>query len=359
MSRPKKAARLWQRETGEWIILDAGKQKRTGYSGESGREAAETALQEYIGSKKPSRVGPAQPADITIGEVLELYADEVAPHVASPSGIGYAVLALSGFWGSLMCDAVKGSTCKAYGKWRMKPRTVQYVGKNGKKWSRTWKATTGTVRKDLGVLQAALNYAFKEGKLIYSPQVTLSDEGPSRMRFLTRSEAARLIWCAAPHIRRYIVIALATGTRDSAILGLRLQPSLTTGWIDAEKGIIYRAGAAEQQTKKRRGSVRAPVQLHGHIKRWAKLGGSHAVEWKGEPVDAIDTGFRAACRRAGLEDVTPHTLKHTAVTWFFQRGGSLEDASDWFDTTPATLMKYYRQHSPEYQERARAVMGRK
>jgi len=35
---------------------------------------------------------------------------------------------------------------------------------------------------------------------------------------------------------------------------------------------------------------------------------------------------------------------------------TLEDAADWFATSPATLMKRYRAHSPQYQSRARAMM---
>ena len=69
--------------------------------------------------------------------------------------------------------------------------------------------------------------------------------------------------------------------------------------------------------------------------------------------------WRAACQRAGVEDATPHTLKHTAVTWFFQRGGSREDATDYFDTTAQTLERVYRQHSPDHQSRAVEIMGRR
>jgi integrase len=34
----------------------------------------------------------------------------------------------------------------------------------------------------------------------------------------------------------------------------------------------------------------------------------------------IKKGFAAACDRAGIADVTPHTLKHTAATWLMQSG---------------------------------------
>lgn len=208
-------------------------------------------------------------------------------------------------------------------------------------------------------MQAALNYAHAEGALIYAPTVTLPETGAPRERWLTKPEAARLLRAAAPHVRRFIVIALATGRRASAILGLRLGMSLDSGWVDTQAGVIHFEGARQRKTKKRRGSVQATASLAAHARRWARLGGSHAIMWRRGPIDEIDTGLLAAARRAGLEGVTPHVLKRTAVTWAFQRGMTLEDAADWFATSPATLMKHYRAHSPLYQSRAKAIMERK
>jgi integrase len=333
MPRPRKPARLWQHRDGAWIILDAGRQHRTGACGDGGRAAAEAALARYIAGRAPERAGPAQPHEITVGEVLALYAREKGPTLAAPASLGYAVKALAPFWGPRTCDAVKGSTCRAYAAQRA--------------------AATGTARRELGVLQAALNHAYAEGRLIYAPKVTLAEVGSPRDRWLTRNEAAMLLRAAAPHVRRFIVLALASGRRASAILALRLAPSLDSGWIDAAAGIVHFEGARQRRTKKRRGSIQAPRVLAAHTRRWR---GSHAILWRGQPVAEIDTGIRAAARRAGLDGVTPHVLKHTAVTWAFQRGMTLEDAVDWFATSPPTLMKHYRAHSPHYQSRARAIM---
>lgn len=337
MPRPRKPARLWQRKDGRWIILDGGKQHPCGGAfGERDRWLAEEALAKHIANRVPERIGPAQPSELTIGEVLAAYAKERGPRLAAPETLAYALKALAPFWASRTCDAVKGSTCRAYAEQRT--------------------ASTGTARRELGVLQAALNYAHAEGRLIYAPKVTLSESGAARDRWLTRSEAARLIWHAEPHVRRFIVLALASGRRASAILALRIGPSLDSGWIDADTGVITFEGARERRTKKRRGSINAPRTLAAHMRRWARNGGSHAILWRGKPIAEIDTGLRAAARRAGIDGVSPHVLKHTAVTWAFQRGMTLEDAADWFATSPATLLKHYRAHSPEYQTRAKTIM---
>lgn len=337
MPRKRKPARLWQRKTGEWIILDGGRQFGAGgHRGERGRVLAEAALARHIAGRLPDRTGPAQPNEITVGEVLALYAREVGPGLAGRETLAYAVKALAPFWASLTADAVKGSVCRAYAR------------QSGR--------APSTDRRHLGVLQAALNYAAAEGRLVSAPRVTLPEPGPSRDRWLTRPEAARLLRAAAPHLRRFILISLATGTRASAVLALRWQPSIASGWVDLEAGVMHRRGAGEAETKKRRGSVAIPRQLLAHLRRWSRSGGSHVVAWRGKPLEEIDTAFAAAARRARLQDINPHDLKRTAVTWAFQRGMTREDAADWFDTSARTLERVYRAHSPEHQSRARAIM---
>jgi integrase len=337
MPQPRKPARLWQRKDGVWVILDAGKQYGAGGArGAGGRKLAEEALSRYIAGRIPQRSGPAQPNEITVGEVLALYAREKGPTLAGAETLAYAVKALAPFWAGLTCDAVKGSTCRAYAR------------QSGR--------ATSTDRRHLGVLQAALNHAHAEGVLLYAPKVTLTDAGQARDRWLTRGEAARLLRAAAPHLRRFILISLATGTRATAVLSLRWTPSLDSGWVDLDAGVIHRRGEGERETNKRRGAVAIPRQLRAHLSRWARSGGSHVVMWKRKPVAEIDTAFAAACRRASVEGATVHDLKRTAVTWAFQRGMTMEDAVDWFSTSRQTLERVYRQHSPHHQSRAKAIM---
>jgi len=82
------------------------------------------------------------------------------------------------------------------------------------------------------------------------------------------------------------------------------------------------------------------------------------ISFEGQPVADIKTAFKHAVWRAGLEDVTPHTLKHTAVTWAFIEGMSLEMATDYFATSRETLEDVYRSYSPDAQKDAAAIMDR-
>ena len=62
--------------------------------------------------------------------------------------------------------------------------------------------------------------------------------------------------------------------------------------------------------------------------------------------------------RACLKDVTPHTLKHTAVTWRMHAGVPMSEAAGFFATSEATLVNVYGHHHPDHMKNA-ANMVRK
>ena len=270
--------------------------------------------------------------------------------MASAGTLAYSIQALAPFWADLTCDAVKGSTCRLYERERAKPRTVTSATKTGRTISRDLVAGAATVRRELGVLQAAINHAHTEGLLIHPIAVSLPEAGASRDRWLTRDEAAGLLRNADPHVRRFILLSLYTGRRANAVL------ELIWTRVDLEAGTIRFRAEGQAENNKRRGRIRVPRQLLGHLRRWAETRGAHVVMFRGKPVDSIKTGIRRAADRAGIEGVTPHVLKHTAITWAVMRGLGVEDAAEYFDTSPETIRKHYWHHSPHHQERALSVI---
>lgn len=288
-----------------------------------------------------------------MGEVLARYADDKAGAVASVGTMAYAIQALAPFWGDLTCDAVKGSTCRLYEKERAKPRTTTIITKGGATLTRERAAGPSTVRRELGVLQAALNHAHAEGLLIHPITVTLPAAGSPRDRWLTREEVARLIYHAEPHIRRFIILSIYTGRRASAVL------ELIWSRVDLDAGLIRFRAEGETETNKRRGRSRIPRQLVGHLRRWSSTRGTHVITFRGKPVASVKTGIRRAAERAGIEDVSPHVLKHTAITWAIKNGLHVEDAAEYFDTSPETIRKHYWHHSPHHQARAVEIIERR
>lgn len=347
---PRKGARLIWRERpgrpGVFAIKDTGVEISTG-TGD--RQQAEIHLAEYI-ARKNRASGPVAADTMTVGEALTIYGEEHAPTVAAPERIGYAMQALLPFWGALPVSAVKGATCRRYAA----TRTRKVAGK-------VQPISPGTIRRELNTLGAALQFCAREGYLISAPLVTLPSKPETTQRAMTRDEAASLIRAARSrgqdHIARFILIGLYTGTRKDAILNLRLSgPSLVGGWFDLESGLLYRKGDGERSTNKRRTPARLPRQLVAHARRWHRMGLTWAVEYRGQRVGDIKTAWVSIAEQAGMTWATPHTLKHTAITWAIRGGASIPDAAGFFGTSADTIERTYWHLSPHFQSAAVAAL---
>ena len=69
------------------------------------------------------------------------------------------------------------------------------------------------------------------------------------------------------HLARFILIALYTGTRTSAILGLQFMPNTQGGHVDTVRGIMHRRGIGVAETKKRTPPIPLPRALLAHMRR--------------------------------------------------------------------------------------------
>ena len=281
---------------------------------------------------------------MTVAAVLHLYGTERAPHVAAPARIAYAIDALLPILGSLPIADISGAVCRRYQRQRNR--------------------APGTVRKELGTLQAAINYCHAEGYLTAPRKVTLPPKPPPRDRWLTRNEAARLIRAAyrnpkAKHLARFILIALYTGTRSTAVLGLRFGPHTGGGWIDTEAGLIYRRGAGQAETKKRQPPVPVPPKLLAHLRRWERKGARWAVGIEGQRVGSVKRAWATALSEAGIDHCTRHDLRHTAVTWAMRNRMDKWSAAGFFGLTMDQLEATYAHHHPDHLRSAVEAMQRR
>ena len=341
MPRPTKGPRLYRRaDRGMYFIRDGSKFYGTGTRNSV---EAEAALARYL-AQKGRPAGPTAPDQMTVAAALDIYGNERAPAVKAPERIGYAIAALTPILGSLPITNITGEVCRRYAKERCK--------------------APGTVRKELGVLQAALNYCQAEGYLTSAPKVRLPAKPAPRDRWLTRDEAARLLWAAyrnpkARHLARFILVALYTGTRSEAILRLRFMPHTAGGHVDTEAGRIYRRGAGQTETKKRQPPIPIPNKLRAHLRRWERNGARFVVDVDGQRVGSVKTAWRTALTEAGIEHCTRHDLRHTAITWAMQRGIDKWTAAGFFGVTLEVLEGTYGHHHPDYLQGAVEAMDRR
>jgi integrase len=385
MSRPEKGTRLWLRpekrnpdgtlrERAVWVIRDGPRKISTGCAPQD-RAGAERALGEHLADKyKPNRAGGRHPSEILIADVLAIYLTDIAPRHAREDETKQRVLTLDAWWAEKTLAEVNGTNCRAYVEHRT--RQAWKAARPEKTGTAPRMVTAAAARRELEDLRAAINHHRREGLCSEIVSVVLPPRVDARERWLTRSEAARLLWAAwrarqvmrdkatmravGRHVARFILVGLYTGTRSAAICGAALMPTVGRGHVDPEQGVFYRRAVGRRQTKKRQPPVKLPPRLLAHMRRWAAHGLARktVVEWNGKPVESVRKGFATAVEAAGLgADVTPHILRHTCATWLMQGGVNLWDAAGFLGMTVQQLEATYGHHHPDYQQEAINALG--
>jgi integrase len=211
--------------------------------------------------------------------------------------------------------------------------------------------------------------------------------GVPRDRWLTRSEAARLIWTCwraremqkrhrgaekgktlptdkrpLRHLVRFILIGLYTGTRAGAIASASPIAAVGRSFVDLDRGIFYRLADGKRQTNKRQPPVPLPPRLLAHMRRWKDRGliTRHFVEYNGEAVESVKTAFKRAVKLAELPGkVSPHTLRHTAATWLMQAGADRWQAAGYLGMSVEMLDRVYGHHHPDHLQDAVRAIGKR
>lgn len=331
MPAKAKGARLYRHRSGVFYIRDTGIEERT--TGRRNRHEAEKELASYIAQKDQPIKGASTPDRVTIAEVLDLYGREHATTVKDPVRIGYAIAALLPFFGTLPVSAITGEVCRRYAKIRDR--------------------APGTIRKELGTMQAAINHCHAEGYITASVKVKMPPKPTPRDRWLSRNEVARLLRAArrkpnSKHLCRFILMAVYTGTRKDALLRLRFTPHLQGGHVDTKIGILYRRGVGEAETKKRQPPIPIPRQLLAHLRRWERTDSRHVISVGGMRIASIKSAWSTALIESGIPHATPHDLRRTSITWSMQSGVDKWAACGYFGLTLEVLESVYGHHHPDH-----------
>ena len=307
-------------------------------------DEAQVALQEFLERRRqtggfPDASKPLDPSEVNIMTALELYAEERGIETALPERIGYAIKALAPFWGHRMASDVHPSTCDAYCKSRdVKP---------------------GTTRRELGVLRAALNHAYVQRRMAQPVPVKLPPKPKGRLRYLSRSEAAALLWEARRqpecrlHLPLFILIGIYTGSRMGAILDLRFPQ------IDFENEKIDFNPPGREHTIKGRAIIPVPRRLMFFLRKARERSGElgYVINQNGKPIKNPRRAFNTAARRAAITDINRHTLRHTCASWLVQRGVPLLEVAKYLGQTNERTAELYAHLSPDHLKKARNALN--
>jgi integrase len=212
-------------------------------------------------------------------------------------------------------------------------------------------AASGTIRGELVRMRAAFNWhADPKRKTINPADVPVFELPPAsarRERWLRADEIRRLMtsaveWREDGHlsrIERFLWLALETAARRTAIL------QLTWDRVDFEIGTIDYRVPGRKVTKKRRvvvpiSKTLRPILLRAYEERTGDLvcdSESHSI-WR---------QVKGVAKHAGVEDVSPHVLRHTAATHMLRNGVPIWIVAGILGDTVATVEKTYGHHVPD------------
>ena len=364
MPRRSKGPRL-ELQTGEgrtptWIIRD-GRRNVSTRCGEGDRTEAEGKLARYIIAKhNPTKALKAgDPNTTLISDILNVEMTRISERTdldrhrkAELITVCYNMVE---WFGTRVVGDLTGDLQERYAAER-KRHVMKLV--NGVRTSVvTDEHAPIAAYRDLKLLAAAINRYFKRkiGGVVSRFSPVLPDAPESRVRWLTRPEAARLIWAAWRargwrHVARYILVGIYTGSRHGDICNAAVKPTIGRGYVDLDTGVFKRKPDNKKETSKKQPTVPLPPLLLAHLRRWHRLGISRqaVVEFNGKPVTEIKAGFASVVEAAGLateikkDKVTPHTLRHTAITWLLRDGVDIELVSQYAGVSVEVIRKHYR-----------------
>lgn len=318
MGRKAEGYKLVQRENGFWYIYHPGS-RRFSSTGEKDRGIAEKVLALVILETKAP-----EPDALPLAYVLERYKQDKAS-TPSANNIKYHIPIIIAFLGDITVSGIHPSGMR---------ETVQKMQDSGH--------SDGYIRRILATLIAALNHARKDGLLTNVPFIAMPPMPQSKERWLDRAEAARLLEEAhTPHLKRFIMLALHTGQRIGAIL------DLSWGQVDIDRKRIDFNPPGRVQTNKRRAVVPINDDLLAELEGEEHQSG-YVVQFKGKQIKKVQNAFGKACTRAGLDDVTPHTLRHTCGTWLAQAGVDMWMISGILGHGHSRTTELYLKHSPDH-----------
>lgn len=220
-----------------------------------------------------------------------------------------------------------------------------------------------TIGKELRLLRAAMNHVHETYGSPCEPKFKIKvSDGLPRDEYLTRDEVQRMLdHCLdnnREHIELFLLISVATGARKEAVLSLKWDQV----HIGALKAGVGKSGKYRDGTwinfGPGSGNKRRPkIPISNNMRLWMLLSvgerahPDYVITFKGKPIDDVKDGFANVLKDAGIKKkVTPHNMKHTAITLMLQRGIDPETVSRWTNTTLETIYRVYSHHIPEHHE---------
>jgi integrase len=211
-----------------------------------------------------------------------------------------------------------------------------------------------TINRELAFLKNLFTMAITWKKASENPvkYVRFFREDNGRTRFLTEDEESRLLEACNPYFRPLVIAALHTGFRKSELL------SLTWAHVDFLHHLITveAAYAKNGETRSIPMTTTLTETLQALHKKATETTEPIFLTHNGTPYRHIAKIFGAACRRAGVTDVTFHDLRHTFASRLVMAGVDLPTVKELMGHKRIDMTMRYAHLSPDHKRTAITVL---
>ncbi|WP_242007959.1 tyrosine-type recombinase/integrase [Paracoccus sulfuroxidans] len=302
---------------------DDGKRRRYRLAAHTAKEAEREARDVILKIEAPE-------AGMSVAQVWSAYQAEVAGRrqEAKLKQTGRNVLPV---FGHLAAEHVAVADCRRY---------IARRREQGRK--------DATIRTEMGCLRTALSWAYKSRLIASLPRIELPPTPAPRERYLSGSEVSALLKAAVNHhIKLAMLLMLTTAGRSGALF------ELTWDRVDMENRIIK---LSKSDIGPRKGRATVPINdtLMAALQTARSVALSrYVIEWGGDRVTSIKTGFNAAVKRAGIGHCTPHDLRRTAGRFMAEAGVPMEEVAQYLGhSNPNVTRSTYARFSPGHLRKA-------
>lgn len=331
---------------------------------------------------------PRVPADPTVEWICETHLENLRANrpQANHTPTAGSLASIKKRLGNLRASQIKQSTVDRNGRERM--QDTRWADHKNSGYRQQGTISSATVQRELRMLRAAMNAAKAEGHIPEKPtfKINFASSAPKE-RWLERHEAKRLLDACYPeqilrpdgkvdyrnrdrsHLAGFILISLATAARKEAVLELTWDQihiphrdnlgnkgllDFDQGSVNGEVYINFGQGNGNKRRPRMPISNNFPLvswlifnKPQKNDDRYSGEGLNRVITFRGELVKDIKKSLAAVAKEARVEDITPHTLKHTSITWMFQSGFDFFEISKLTNTSMEVLEQHYAHFRPE------------
>ncbi|HEV2289717.1 MAG TPA: tyrosine-type recombinase/integrase, partial [Candidatus Acidoferrales bacterium] len=207
----------------------------------------------------------------------------------------------------------------------------------GYKMHRRASVSGSTVNREMALLKRMFNLAIEwDLYLGLNPfrKVKFFRESNFGLRVLSPEEEEKLLQNAAPYLQDLIRFALNTGLRIGEIFSLRWSN------VDLDKNILNVFAPKTQKIR----TVPINADARKVLEYWALGKRNEFVFYNpdtGKPFVDLKAGFKLACKKAGVEGVTWHTLRHTFASRLVERGVDIVTVKELLGHSSITVTMRY------------------